>query len=383
VSSKQSLDARPAGRDALLAAHVVARRVAGVVRRFVEALLEHDAFAAAASTAFWIFLSLVPLLVLIGFLVGLVARSRGVDALIGPILEIAPGAAEGLVGSELQRLAGGHASSIAPVGVAGFLWTASSGLHVLMDVLENAVKAERRAWWKQRVFALGWVIVGLVMACSLAWVLVKTDNLINAYESPSSAPSSAASSPSSPAAGAPGRERPGPGERSAAGGHAGATHPAAIGASPSQAAPGTTAAPSRPKSNLRKRMRKALTTPDEKLITAVLVLLAGAAFLAGFYRFAVVHPPGIRRHVWPGAAAAIVSWLFVSWAFGDYAVSIADSYALYYGSLAAVAVLLLWLYLSSLSLIVGAEVNAQLEGLRDGRSPRPGKSGGPPRAALR
>jgi uncharacterized BrkB/YihY/UPF0761 family membrane protein len=30
-----------------------------------------------------------------------------------------------------------------------------------------------------------------------------------------------------------------------------------------------------------------------------------------------------------------------------------------------VAVLLVWLYLSSLTLVVGAEVNAQLEGLRD------------------
>ena len=49
--------------------------------------------------------------------------------------------------------------------------------------------------------------------------------------------------------------------------------------------------------------------------------------------------------------------------FEAYALSIAD-YALYYGSLAAVAVLLVWLYLTSLSLVLGAEMNAQLEGLR-------------------
>jgi len=94
------------------------------------------------------------------------------------------------------------------------------------------------------------------------------------------------------------------------------------------------------------------------------MLVTGAAFLAGFYRYAVEHPAGVRRRVWPGAVAAIVSWLIVSSAFGNYAVSIAD-YALYYGSLAAVAVLLIWLYLTSLTLVVGAEVNAQLEGLRD------------------
>ena len=66
------------------------------------------------------------------------------------------------------------------------------------------------------------------------------------------------------------------------------------------------------------------------------------------------------RSAWPGALAAVASWLVVSWFFGLYVVSM-SSYALYYGSLAAVAVMLIWLYLTSLSLVVGAQVNAQLE----------------------
>jgi membrane protein len=110
-------------------------------------------------------------------------------------------------------------------------------------------------------------------------------------------------------------------------------------------------------------VHKALHTPREQVLAAGLLLAAGVSLLAGLYRFAVVHPPGVRRHVWAGALAAVAFWLAVSWAFGAYAVSIAD-YAVYYGGLAAVAVLLMWLYLSSLSLIVGAEVNAQLEGVR-------------------
>jgi membrane protein len=99
------------------------------------------------------------------------------------------------------------------------------------------------------------------------------------------------------------------------------------------------------------------------VLAASLLLGAGLLLLGGFYRFAVEHPPGVRRRVWPGAAAAIAWWLVVSWAFGAYVVSIAD-YALYYGSLAAVAVLLVWLYLTSLALVLGAEVNAELEGVR-------------------
>jgi membrane protein len=326
---------------------VVLSRLAG---RFVRGLRAHDAFGAAASIAFWIFLSLVPLLVLVGYLVGQVARMHGVDALIGPILDIVPGTAEGLVGKELQRLSGAGSTSLAPLGVVGFLWTASTGLHNLMDVFENTVKVRRRAWWKQRAMAIGWVILGLATACALAWVLVRTDAIVNAYDPPATARDSEAASArdalaaSAPSA-APRRTQERTAERTA------------------QARP--QAATARPKPSLRRRVTKALQTPDEELIATALMLVTGAVFLAGFYRFAVEHPPGMKRHVWPGAITAILSWLLVSWAFGNYAVSIGD-YALYYGSLAAVAVLLVWLYLSSLTLVIGAEVNAQLEGLRDG-----------------
>jgi membrane protein len=306
-------------------------------RRFARGLMDHDAFGAAASIAFWLFLSLVPLLVIVGFLVGQVARARGVDALVGTILEVVPGTAEGLVGKELQRLAGASASSIAPLGVAGFLWTASSGLHNLMDVFETAAHVRRRAWWKQRVLAIGWVLLGLATACVLAWLLVKTDTAMHAHEPPVT-PSSTAAARSSPTT-THGVDRAPQARSQAAGTHA---------------------------DGLRRRVDRALRAPDEPLIAAVLLLATSATLLAGFYRYAVEHPPGVRRRAWPGAVAAMGSWVVVSWGFGDYAVSIAD-YALYYGSLAAVAVLLVWLYLTSLSLVVGAEVNAQLEGLRDER----------------
>jgi membrane protein len=319
------------------------KRAVHAARRLIWGLRAHDAFTAAASSAFWIFLSLVPLLVLVGFFVGQVARTRGVTALVEPVLEMVPGSAEELVGKEIQRMAGANASSVAPLGVAGFLWTASAGLHNLMDVFEAAVRVKRRSWWKQRAIALGWVVAGLATACALAWVLVKTDKAIHPYDpapAASGAPARSAERATSTTDRAPDRPSDHPADR-------GPARPVAAAA--------------RPRSGIRVRVHKALTTPQEPIVAGLLLLAAGTAFLAGFYRFAVEHPPGVRRVVWPGAAVAVGSWLVVSWAFGAYAVSIAD-YALYYGSLAAVAILLVWLYLSSLTLVIGAEVNAQLEG---------------------
>jgi membrane protein len=314
-------------------------RALRLAQRFVQGLRAHNAFEAAASIAFWFFLSVVPLLVLVGFLVGQVARTRGVDALLSPLLDVVPGSAESLVRSELERLAGGSTSSIAPLGVIGFLWTASSGLHNLMDVFEIAVQAARRSWWKQRVMALGWVAIGLAAACVLAWVLMTLDSTLHEHDA-------------------------GPGPASVA-----STMPQAPSQAPSSrafdhGAGHGQAAPSRIRGALKGRVHKALQTPHEQILAVALLLAAGMALLAGFYRFAVEHPPGVKRRVWPGAASAVGSWLLVSWAFEAYALSIAD-YALYYGSLAAVAVLLVWLYLTSLSLVLGAEINAQLEGVRE------------------
>jgi membrane protein len=322
-------------------------------RRLVRDLLEHDAFGAAASIAFWFFLSLVPLLVLAGFLVGQVARAKGMDALMGPLLDVVPDSAEDIVRSELERLAGSRAASVAPLGVLGFLWTASSGLHNLMDVLEVAVHARRQDWWWQRVLALGWVMVGLAATCVLALVLVKVDALNQRADAAPASSASALGSGSTPAA-----------SPSGSGHGAKAEHER-----PQTRAQEGRQAAAKPRPDLRQRVHKALHTPIEQAFDAALLLVAGMGLLAAFYRFAVEHPPNVRRRTWPGAVAAVGSWLVVSWVFGAYAASLAN-YALYYGSLAAVAILLLWLYLTSLTLVVGAEVNAQLEGVRSPDSVR-------------
>jgi membrane protein len=65
-----------------------------------------------------------------------------------------------------------------------------------------------------------------------------------------------------------------------------------------------------------------------------------------------------------GAAIAIVVWLVASVAFGFYVANF-GSYNKTYGSLAGVIVFLLWLWLTNLSLLFGAEVDAELERSRE------------------
>jgi membrane protein len=65
-----------------------------------------------------------------------------------------------------------------------------------------------------------------------------------------------------------------------------------------------------------------------------------------------------------GAAIAIVVWLLASVAFGFYVANF-GSYNKTYGSLAGVIVFLLWLWITNLALLFGAEVDAELERSRE------------------
>jgi membrane protein len=73
-------------------------------------------------------------------------------------------------------------------------------------------------------------------------------------------------------------------------------------------------------------------------------------------------PDAEQEWVWvtPGALIAATGWLIASSLFRIYAVSFGN-YQATYGALGGVVVLLLWMYITGLILIVGAEVNAEIE----------------------
>ena len=69
---------------------------------------------------------------------------------------------------------------------------------------------------------------------------------------------------------------------------------------------------------------------------------------------------GRFRWITPGGVLAVVIWLVVSGLFGLY-VSFSGSYNKTYGSLATVMVFLVWLWLTNIAILLGAEFNAQSE----------------------
>ena len=78
------------------------------------------------------------------------------------------------------------------------------------------------------------------------------------------------------------------------------------------------------------------------------------------YRFAPSPRPLIRRYIWPGAGIATALLIVVSWALSLWVEHVA-TYEAFYGAFGSVIILILWFYLSTISLIVGGFVNAELE----------------------
>ncbi len=82
--------------------------------------------------------------------------------------------------------------------------------------------------------------------------------------------------------------------------------------------------------------------------------------------FALIYyfAPDLREQKWtwvtPGAVLGVLLWLLASFGFRTY-LYFFDSYSATYGSLGAVIILMLWLYLTGVAVLVGGELNAELE----------------------
>jgi len=92
------------------------------------------------------------------------------------------------------------------------------------------------------------------------------------------------------------------------------------------------------------------------LVALVLVLIA----VDLLYQFAPDLKNRKRKWMTPGGIVAVALWVLVSLGFRVYLLFV-NSYNATYGSLGALIVLMLWFYLTSAAVLIGAEVNSEIE----------------------
>lgn len=92
-----------------------------------------------------------------------------------------------------------------------------------------------------------------------------------------------------------------------------------------------------------------------RMVRWTIALLTSIAVLCALYHFGTRHKEH-WTHVAPGAIVATLVWFPATLAFGWYVTRIAD-YSMFYGSFGAGIATLVWLYISSFSALLGAEIN--------------------------
>lgn len=269
----------------------------GPVRRLsselFNAMIRHQSLHLASAMAFDLFLALVPLLALAGWVVSLVLRGDiGTMHNLSAWLNLAPADVQRVINQHAERFNG---RAIAPIAFVGAIWLGSGAFDTVMAAFERTAPSDPRPWWVRRGIAILCVPCFLSALSLAAWVALTV-----------------------------------------------------------------AAAPATVLSSLPELLGQTATAIDlTKTIGFVVSTVTITLLIATFFRIGVRRDVP-RRRVWPGTLLTLSIGSFASYGFATYASRIAQ-YAVYYGSLAAVAVLMAWLWICSLALLVGAELNVYLE----------------------
>lgn len=257
----------------------------------------------AAEMSFWVFLSLVPLLAVAGFVAARLAATHPWAAFSA--MRAIPPQVRDLVMTQVNRVASWRGGAVAPIAAATFVWLASSGVSAVFDALELQSGARPRPWLKKRALAIATCIAlsiaGAVIAllgAGVAWLV----------------------------------------------GIAGAHLPPWV-VSAVHGAAGTIA-------------------------RWIAGLLLAIAMVAGLYRVGVPRSEDVRPHVLPGAIVAVVLMVALGLGYGFYVTHLGGSGSAYQAGLAAIGVTLMTLWLLSIALLLGAQLNCVLaDRLRASRQP--------------
>ena len=94
----------------------------------------------------------------------------------------------------------------------------------------------------------------------------------------------------------------------------------------------------------------------------VLLLIVSFMFAILYWASPNVKQPGFRW-ISPGGIVAVLVWVLASAAFAFYVANF-GSYNKTYGALGGVIIFLVWLWISNIAILLGAEFNAELERAR-------------------
>jgi len=276
--------------------------VGTVLRRTLKAMLNDNLLSRAAELGYYFLFALFPALVCASSLLGLAARSASLiyQHLLQSLTLLVPPSAYGLVIETFNETAAHATTGKLTLGLVAAVWSASVGFSAIQDGMNAVYKVrEGRPYWKARGSAI-LVTAALAVLVSLDLALLLGDGLLKAML------------------------------WTRLGEHMG---------------------------------RYALARAS---IVAVHALLWPATCALLLLQFSTIYyfAPDLQAKRWrwvtPGAALGLAGWVAASLGLKVY-LHFFNSFSVTYGSLGAVIVLLTWFYITGLMILLGGEVNSEIQ----------------------
>ena len=150
-----------------------------VVQILKEAM--HDRITAeAARAAYYLFLSLFPLILALFALTGILGGDEAFEWIMGRLERALPGEAARYLTQAVGEVTGESRPGILSFSILFTLWSASNIFAILADGLNRMYDIEEgRPWWKRRLIALASMIVGTVLLVGGSVALLAGPGLVS------------------------------------------------------------------------------------------------------------------------------------------------------------------------------------------------------------
>ncbi len=133
-----------------------------VVRIFKEAM-EDGITGEAAKAAYYFFLSFFPAILALFAFTGILGGDETFRWIMGQLRAALPGQAAEFLQDFVREITGDSRPGMLSFGIIATLWSSSNVFAILAEGLNRMYDLEEgRAWWKQRLYALAALIVGMV-----------------------------------------------------------------------------------------------------------------------------------------------------------------------------------------------------------------------------
>ena len=277
----------------------IAKKIRTFFKDLITRVIKDDFTGTAAEMAYIFILAFFPFMIFLVSIFGLLGDAYKIDKIMVFLAEIAPLSAMETIKSVLTSIIQSSSKSLATIGLITSLFLASNGTAVAIKGLNKAYKIkESRPFWYVRLLSIGLVLLNASIMFLGVNLTVFAQIIINAISE--------------------------------------------------------------------------FVTIQSTLIDAINTLLALrwlVAFMALFIMiflnyFLMPNTQKMNKRIrvlytLPGTLFFCTSWLLASWGFSLY-VNDFGSYDKVYGILGGFAVLLLWLYYTSLIMLIGGELNYQI-----------------------